>query len=187
MITSAHHGYGRETQTDRFDWDRTHIPRLSFKPAPPLHLPRYILGLTRIIYALKPELNCEQPSRRSKATGRARCGAGGCTLHRAQHLQQTRFGPSTRRVHGGGPGALTEFSTAISCALRVKSKMPRSSCWYFGLLVAVASGMPCCTTYLSATWAVERPCAAAMALTSGTERADQCPPQSVPPSGEYAW
>ena len=49
---------------------------LAFKPAPPLHLPRYILGLTRIIYALKPELNCEQPSRRSKATGRARCDVG---------------------------------------------------------------------------------------------------------------
>ena len=39
------------SQTDSFDWDTNpHTPRLYFKPAPPLHLPRHndLLGLHRL-------------------------------------------------------------------------------------------------------------------------------------------
>ena len=45
-----------DRQTDSFIWDTNpHTPRLYFKPAPPLHLPRHndLLGLHRLIAGME--------------------------------------------------------------------------------------------------------------------------------------
>ena len=70
-----HHGpagafsFSHPGQTDSFDWDTNpHTPRLYFKPAPPLHLPRHndLLGSHRLNIGVRcTRVDCVAPSPRN--------------------------------------------------------------------------------------------------------------------------
>ena len=71
----------RDRQTDSFNWDTNpHTPRLYFKPAPPLHLPRYtdLQGLHQLIMDVEKYYASPAGSRRLMAPP-VKCGESRCS------------------------------------------------------------------------------------------------------------
>ena len=70
-----------DRQTDSFDWDTNpHTPRLYYKPAPPLRLPRHndLLGLHRHIMGMETYYASPSESRRPVAP-LVKCGDSWCS------------------------------------------------------------------------------------------------------------
>ena len=74
-------GRSKGRQTDSFNWDTNpHTPRLYFKPAPPLHLPRYsdLQGLHQLIMDVEKYYASPAGSRRLMAPP-VKCGESRCS------------------------------------------------------------------------------------------------------------
>ena len=79
-------------------------------------------------------------------------------------MQSTTHTPDT-------PASQMAEIAAISAAVRLNLARDRSSTAYASLSPGLtATGQPCCTTHLRATWAVETLWAAAMVLSLGLAR-----------------